>query len=249
MFDARLLHEDSGDVVHLFPVPSTVTSEVDVDEYEWKLYGGPSIRAPRGANPKTHHYSSFFPDAHDVGEPYCPDDWRPPRDLGYQLNLWMQQRHTLRLLVTDTSIDAIVYIQSLHEEWGELGRMRYELTLVEFVEITIDALSLQEATADGTNSVGPDGTLSVLSFGGRRVTVHVRKPAPTPARVTVKAGQTLPILAKLYLDNSARWPEIVAANRNTLAGVDLNRLPAGMVLSIPGGTVPTESVPTYGTER
>lgn len=250
-FDARLTDAESGVVVHLFPCAESMSNDVDVEEYSWRLLEAGTVKAPRGANPKTHSYSSFFPDAGDVGEPWCPDDWRPPLDLGYQLNRWLQLGARLRLTVTETSVDAIVYLASIRETWGELGRLRYELSLVELVEMTVTTVTAQEATADDAAATETGGTFTeTLLIGGGAIPPSA--PAP-PGSIVVKAGQDLPILAKLYLGDSARWTEIRDANATTLTrlglvGTALRHLPAGLVLVIPGG-VQAQQGELVGTTR
>jgi nucleoid-associated protein YgaU len=62
--------------------------------------------------------------------------------------------------------------------------------------------------------------------------------APAPARtVTVEKGQTLGTLARIHLGSSAKWPDLLAANRDQLKNPQ--DLKPGMKLRLPGSAAPS----------
>ncbi len=244
-FDATLTDLANGEYVRFWPTPSSLPSEHTTSEREWSLLRGGTIRQPRGPQPGTHTLSGFFAGADDVGEPWYPDDWRPPREILEVLHRWVnagEDAPVLRLLVTEIGVDADVYVQSVAQRWGELDRAYVDVVLVELRTLQIEVISREDLGA-----IGAGGTVA-SGVGGRRGRLVGRQrrsaepPAAVPERYVVRDGQTLPIVAALVYGDSARWVDIQAANADVLPDDWQDSLPAGLELRIPGGEPTRETL-------
>jgi len=74
-----------------------------------------------------------------------------------------------------------------------------------------------------------------------KTVIPVTPPAPAPRTYTVKAGDTLSIIAAATLGSRNRWQEILDANKQTLASS--KNLSIGMVLNIPAATAAVATPP------
>lgn len=114
----------------------------------------------------------------------------------------MNSRESRRLVVSGGaapfSMLAAVESFSRREQAGEDGDLYYSLTLREYRPYGLQAAVVKVSSPDGRGS----GTVSA----GRSGTPAV------PEQYTVRAGDTLWAIAKRYLGDGSRYPEIAAAN-------------------------------------
>lgn len=116
------------------------------------------------------------------------------------------------------------------------------------------AVSLEDYTVTEDAKEGMDVVVSVslkryVHYGVQRVTVQVRAEepetadvsveeereavnAPEPASYTVREGDCLWNIAKRYLGNGSRWPEIYELNRDKVSNPNVIR--EGQILTMPG---------------
>lgn len=170
---------------------------------------------------KVLQFSSFFP-AHvsplvEYSNP--PKPW----DAVNKIEKWKKSKQPLRFLVTGTSINIPVSIDSFTygEEGGAVGDLTYSLTLREYIFVTIRKIKVKT----------------------KKKTVKKSRPAVTPKAKThkVKKGDTLWALSKKYYkDNGLGWKKIWNANKTAMIKRDSrNRknpghwIHIGQVLKIP----------------
>jgi len=172
---------------------------------------------------KMFQFSSFFP-AHlsplvEYGNP--PKPW----DIINRIEKWKNSKEPLRFLVTGTSINIPVSVDSFNyrEEGGAVGDIRYDIALKEYKFTTV-----------------------------RKIKVKIDKPTPPkktrPAvkpkgkTYKVKSGDTLWAISRKYYGNGAQWSKIwnVKSNKDMLIKRDKrNRkdpghwIYPGQVLKIP----------------
>lgn len=242
VIDATLTEAATGLEVRLLPTPAMLPSSQQVRERSWDLLAGGTVRQPRsgGPTPRAITLNVWFPGGQDYGEPWAPEEsWRPPRDLLDQLRAWMHAGAELRLLVTETDLDVNVWIASLADRWGELDRLYVDLELVElralWVEVVSQSEAQQQAAETAALTAGSGLALRARSEMAARLRRAGEPPAPVPDTWIVRAGQTLPIIAAMAYGDSSRWTEIRDANADRLAGLDLDDLPTGLQLRVPGG--------------
>lgn len=153
-------------------------------------------------------FASFFPRFYDAS--YCRyADIPNPEDAMGQLIAWRIAGKPVRLIVTETSINALVLIvQTAHRYvGGEPGDIYYDLALRQWREIKVRA-------------VPPAG----------------QKPRedtkPVPRVYVVKAGDSLWKIARLLLNDGSKWRQVYDANKQAI-GPDPDKLKTGTKLVIP----------------
>lgn len=147
---------------------------------------------------KLLHFSSLFP-AH-----YSPlvEYSNPPKpwDAINKIEKWKKSKRPLRFIVTGTSINLPVSIESFNygEAGGAVGDITYDLSLKEYVFVTIRKIKVK-----------------VPKNKKPKKTAKKSRPAVKPKAKThkVKRGDTLWHLAKRYYGNSLQWRKIWNANK------------------------------------
>ena len=197
--------------------PERITANTGARVISFETIALGEIAIPKGKRVARISWDGIFP-----GEPRRAlgifSAWTEPAALVDILQRWRDSGEKLRLLVTETPLNLDVYIDSFdHSYAGGHGDISYRLELVQ-------ARSL---------AVGPENEVQV-----QRVAVSAARsrPAPPPPRTyVVKPGDTLWGIAKMLLQNGARWREIYDLNRNVI-GPDPNLIRPGQSLRIPGGS-------------
>jgi LysM repeat protein len=231
MIDVTLTEDATGLQVVLQVVPESLPAEHHVNERTWTPIQGPQVMAPKGRAPSVFTLISWLPDAHDVGMPWAPvATWLDPLSVQRQLDAWIDAGTTLHLVATDTSFDAQVYIRRMHEQWGELGRMGFELELVRGGSLIV---TTESTDASGTSSgfflagtvVGPNGVPTAAAGD-----------PPIPGTYVVKSGDSLSTIAALVYGDPTQWTTLYDANKAPGGPIqNPNVIQPGWSLTVPGG--------------
>lgn len=156
-------------------------------------------------------FSSFFPETADLR--YCRYENVPdPQTAMNRLTAWMVDRKPVRLLITDTAVNALVYVSAHTSRFtgGEPGDVYFDVTFRTWREM----------------KVRQAGTGSSASASARTDT------KPTPKVYTVRSGDSLSSIAKRELGSSAKWSAIYDKNKS-LIGRDPNKIKPGQKLVMP----------------
>lgn len=150
---------------------------------------------------------SFFPAR---WAPYCAyRDIPDPYDAVQQIEKWRLSGKPIRLIITDTPVNLACAIESF--DYGEKGGTRdveYSLALKEYRFIQISKIT--DTTPAGQSAPRPDTR-------------------PKPKVYTVKAGDTLWMIAKRIYGDGSKFRQIATANNIK----DPNLIYAGQKLVIP----------------
>lgn len=140
--------------------------------------------------------SSYF--AKGISVPYTP------AECVDKIIAWRDSLHPMRLTVTggakDLSLPCSIERFDYWENWGEEGDIYFRLELKEYKWYKLTNVSSANA---GSGNSGSNGGQS----GGNRPTE-----SGTPTTYTVKAGDTLWKICKLYLGDGNKYKEIAALN-------------------------------------
>ncbi|MEN1969028.1 LysM peptidoglycan-binding domain-containing protein [Lentibacillus sp. N15] len=171
---------------------------------------------------KIVQFSSFFPLHDSTLSEYSnpPKPW----DAVKKIEKWKKAKVPLRFLVTGTSINLPVSIDnfSYGEEGGAVGDITYDLTLKEYLFVSIRQIKVKVPK--------------------KKKTKKKSRPAVKPKAKThkVKSGDTLWHLAKRYYGNSLKWRKIWNANKSMMIKRDRRNIKQpghwifpGQVLKIP----------------
>lgn len=139
--------------------------------------------------------------------------WRDPKSIVKDVENWENDSTKIRLLVTETTINQDVYISDFEHAWsGGHGDCRYQISLVQARDLVVRVQPGQAPKPKPPPRPAP----------------------PSPKMYTVKRGDCLWNIAKRFLKNGARWPEIYNIPRNKkIIGPNPNLIYPGQVLQIP----------------
>lgn len=139
--------------------------------------------------------------------------YRTPRETEKFFEKWRKEGTILSLMITDTNVNKDCVLESF--DWtmsGGWGDAEYSITLVEYKTISIKTVQLATTAATTT-------------------TTRTTAPSVEGRTHTVVRGDTLWGLAKTYLGNGARYPEIYNLNRDKISNPNLIHI--GWALKIP----------------
>lgn len=162
-------------------------------------------------------FSSFFPAKYDSS--YCRyADMPSPDDALNMLINWRIAGKPVRLLVTETNINALVLITevSYRHVGGEPGDIYYELTMRQWREVKV------RTTAEAAAVKVEQGVAAAPRPDTK----------PVPAMYAVKPGESLWSIAKLNFGDGSKWNEIYALNKDKI-GPDPNLITPGLDLVMP----------------
>ena len=152
-------------------------------------------------------------------------DWRSPKEIQGIFSMWRRYGKKLRLLVTGTTINHDVYLDSYTVENSKKDTVEYSISFSVAKDIlvyTTEELNIENTTEKDTTATTNE---RAASSGAAAST-------PQNTTYTVKAGDTLWAIAKQFLGNGSRYPEIYELNK-AIIGPDPNLIHAGQVFAIP----------------
>ena len=161
-------------------------------------------------------FSSFFPAARFPGMQVSRIT--PPLSLIQKINGWKASKKPAHFIATACGIDIYVAIYNFDysEEGGDPGTYQYSMTLKEYREISVRQVKVDIPKEEATvNKEEP----------------RVDNTVP-PKTYTVKSGDCLWNIAKMYYGNGADYSKIYNAN-NEIIGGNPNLIYPGQVLTIP----------------
>lgn len=163
------------------------------------------VNLPGKPSPAPITLEGFFP-AHPA--PYAIGEISEPYEYVQQFEAWAKGETVVRYVVTDTSINLPVLIESI--EYGEedgTGDVYYTLRLVEYTYLTT---TVTEAVSTGNSSRKEEAPAAPQSY-------------------TVQKGDTLSAIARRYYGNSSMAYRLATANSIK----NPNLIYPGQVLSLP----------------
>lgn len=156
--------------------------------------------------------SSHFP-AHRV--PYAQYYLGDPYEAVRTIERWKRTKRPIRLIITETPVNLACTIETF--TWGERGGSRdvnYSLKLREYRFIQVQQITPTPAQTAGLK------TASTRSDTREQ-----------PKTYTVKAGDSLYLIAKKVLGDGSKWQAIYAKNKSTI-GPNPNLIKPGQVLTL-----------------
>lgn len=163
-------------------------------------------------------FSSFFPKEYDAS--YCRYPNLPdPQNAMNVLNDYLISKKPLRLLITKTHVNVLVFLSAHNSTFkgGEPDDVYFEVAFRTWTEVKVRTTAENVVNAEG----------GIPDSGGDRSDTK-----PVPPIYEVRSGDALWKIAKRELGDMNRWPEIYAANKETI-GPDSNLIYPGQKLVIP----------------
>lgn len=145
--------------------------------------------------------------------------WEPPEGIRRILRGWARSNDVVRVDVAATGLSMDMRVTSFTTRHsGGLGDIYYSITLREYRPMELDRK--RKKKRDRKRGVSDDGKKGEEKGGGRNKTY------------VVKAGDTLPKIARRFLGSATQWRDIYAVNKSKI-GPDPDVLKVGTKLVIP----------------
>lgn len=159
-------------------------------------------------------FSSFFPAAAFPG--IAVSYVTKPKTLKDKITEWKNSTKPVHLIVTGLDIDVYCRITKFvpSEEGGDVGTIKYDITLKEFREPKVRQVKVEVKTQTATVQNTPARTDNTTQ----------------PTTYTVKKGDCLWNIAKKFLGNGAKYMQIYNLNKNIIKNPNL--IYVGQVLRI-----------------
>jgi len=159
-------------------------------------------------------FSSFFPAAAFPG--IAVSYVTKPKTLKDKITEWKNSTKPVHLIVTGLDIDVYCRITKFvpSEEGGDVGTIKYDITLKEFREPKVRQVKVEVKTQTATVQNTPARTDNTTQ----------------PTTYTVKKGDCLWNIAKKFLGNGALYMQIYNLNKNIIKNPNL--IYVGQVLRI-----------------
>lgn len=204
--DIYLTHLSTGESLRIPLLPDRVSASDRTNMITLSIIAMGEVRIPRGSKLSEYSWQGTFPGAHMKNMAFLRV-WAKPESYINRLRTWRMNGDKLRLMITDTPINADVLIDSFtFEAAGGMGDYTYNISLVDARTVTVS--TVQEAGIE-------TDTLSKMISAHY---VAIRPPSVTSNFMThtVVAGDTLYTIAARYLGDGSRWEEIYALNREMI---------------------------------
>lgn len=155
------------------------------------------VKIPRGSSLTGYSWNGVFP-AENMESASFVFDWQEPARIVALLAGWEEKGETLRLMITDLSINADVFIESFTYEYYGVGNCSYTLNLTTKRELTVTTVPAPPAPVvqPGTTTTYGSGQYGTVSTSGG--SLNVRKQPSTSATILgkLKNGTKVQILGK-----------------------------------------------------
>lgn len=189
------------------------------------VFGGKGLRSTE--------ISSFFPNPSRKYSFVNYTDYPKQYECVEIIKKWMDSGTKLRFIVTDTEINFLVKITNF--EYSEQNGTRdvyYTLSLKEFREITIPGLNSKTQTTDKTQNISRKDNASSNTNTNKTTTKNnttttsniTINNTSTSKTYTVKSGDTLWDISKLYYGTGTDYKKIMEANKEKYQNLKNNTI-------------------------
>lgn len=197
------------------------------------------IKIPRGSTLTGYSWNGVFPGETRKGLNFL-SEWKSPVQAVAILNRWRDAGDTLRLMVTDLSINDDVFIESFVYDYQGMGDVTYTLNLTKRRVITVTTVPgpppapPPSPSPTPTPSPSPSGSTSAKPAGNSTAASGAQA-----GSYTVRSGDSLYSIAKAQLGDGARFAEIYNMNKAAIneknKGKNASKytIYAGMKLKLP----------------
>lgn len=245
--DIYLTNQSTGERIHVPLLPDRLNAKSGATVVSFSILKTGEVKIPRGSQLTGYSWSGVFPGVNSARSlQSVVVDWAEPRRLIDLLHSWEQQGSTIRLMITDISVNLDTFIESFTWEWFGVDDCAYTINLTQRRSLYVTTIippkppepePTTTETPTTTTTTTPTGTGSKPTGGG----------GGGGKSYTVKSGDSLFSIALKELGDGTRWQEIYSANKSVIdaanagKGVSQYTLQPGITLSLPKATESAKS--------
>lgn len=180
------------------------------------------VKIPRGMNLAKIKWSGKLPGSSRMKYHFVSSAvWQDPKTIIKTLKRWQESRSKIHLLITQTSVNLDVYLQSFNYDWsGGHGDADYSINFVAAKDMLVR--TVQEADAEKA---------AALSNEQNSPSLTLRSGVSIPGLITAVQHDSLWSIAQQTLGDGSKWQDVYNLNRDTLNSPE--DVKAGMTLKMP----------------
>lgn len=217
---------DTGTRIALPLPPEAVKCKAEGKFITYNIINVGEVKLPNGEKLVKFSWSGRLPGASMRHmRMVSASDWRSPKEIQGIFSMWRRYGKKLRLLVTGTTINHDVYLDSYTVDNSKFDTVEYSISF----SVAKDIMVYTTAELNIENTTEKDTTATTNE---RAASSGAAASTPQNTTYTVKAGDTLWAIAKQFLGNGSRYPEIYELNK-AIIGPDPNLIHPGQVFAIP----------------
>ena len=182
-------------------------------------------KIPGGLKLSTYSWNGTF---HGRSLPYAkPHLYHPPKEMVAHIENWRQNHTELILMLTETPINADVYLQRFdYTPTGGVGDIEYSIEFIEAKSVTVNTVQEAATTSSALSSNTASNTRAATAATDTTVSSEQTR------TYTVKSGDSLWKIAQQYLGKGSRYGEIYELNKSVI-GANPNLIYPGQVYTLP----------------
>ena len=196
-------------------IPESIIAQGETNFLSYDILNIGEVKIPNGENLSTYSWDDgLFPSERLKGQPFLHGTWQDPQIYQRRFEGYKSAGIPLKLLITQTPINADVFISSFAVTYQGVNGIHYSIEFVAKKDIKV-------ATESG--GTGKTGSLKTVTL--KRAT------APAAKTYTVVSGDSLWKIAQKKLGSGAKYTEIYNLNKNKIKNPSL--IYPGQVLTLP----------------
>lgn len=219
--DVYITNQETGEKIALAWVPEKISVKEAAQFQSYNIIERGEVKVPKGNRLSVFSWDAVFPGEGRTEAAFVKSrHWQRPNEIIQRLQRWKDAGNKLNLLITQTPVNADVFLQSFEYSFeGGLGDAKYSITFIAAEDLLIK--TVEEVDAEKAKQAESDIPK-----------LESRAALPKATSVTSAVGQTLWSIAEQKLGDGARWFEIYAANTDKLVDMDA-LLKAGIKIKLP----------------
>lgn len=195
--DIYLTNLSSGERLRIPLLPDRLNIKTGAMTTALTIIKKGEVKIPRGSSLTGYSWNGVFP-SESMESASFVFDWQEPVRIIALLKGWEEKGDTLQLMITDLSINADVFIESLTYEYYGVGDCAYTLNLTVKRELTVTTVPAPPAPVvqSGSTTTTSSGQYGTVSTSGGNL--NVRKQPSTSSAILgkLKNGTKVEILGK-----------------------------------------------------
>lgn len=215
--DVYITDLDTGDDMQLAYVPEQISASEAAKFQSYSIIEKGEVKVPKGVELTKISWDGILPGEAMLAYAFIKQAaWEEPDTVIKRWNKWKTKGTKLNLLITQTSVNLHVYLQSFTPKpKGGLGNVEYSISFVQAEDMLIKTVA--EVDAEKAAEEAEE--------------LNERQAMKKPQSTVLKTAANLWTVAQQFTGNGANWQNVLAYNAGSLASAEAAK--AGMRIKLP----------------